>query len=106
MRIHSRNQLSDLLELAAFERPEESPDVDSERWRRWTYDTVAAISAFPLDVQIGTEPEANGCSCKTASGELISEHGGLRVQGKTEYDLPSQEGRHSQNVDQRKQSSQ
>ena len=29
--------------------------------------------------------EANWCSCTTASGELIPDHGGLRVKGTTEY---------------------
>ena len=45
----------------------------------------AAISSFPLDARIGTETQANDCSYKTASGELISDRGGLRVQGTTEY---------------------
>ena len=48
-------------------------------------DTGAAISASPLDAKIGTETQANECSYKTASGELISARGGLRVQGKKEY---------------------
>ena len=34
---------------------------------------------------IGTERKANECSYKTASGELISARGALRVQGKKEY---------------------
>ena len=44
----------------------------------------AAISAFPPDAKIGAETEANECHCKTASWELISDRGGLRVQGTTE----------------------
>ena len=48
-------------------------------------DTGAAISASPLDAKIGTERKANECSYKTASGELISARGALRVQGKKEY---------------------
>ena len=52
---------------------------------RWTYDTGAAISAFPLDARIGTETQANDCSYKTASGELISDRGGLRAQGTNEH---------------------
>ena len=38
----------------------------------WTWDTGAAISAFPLDARIGMEL-------------LISDRGGMRVQGTTEY---------------------
>ena len=33
----------------------------------------AAISAFPLDAKIGSETEANECSYKTGSEELISD---------------------------------
>ena len=40
---------------------------------------------FPPDAKIGTETQANECSYKTASGELISDRGRLRVQGTTEY---------------------
>ena len=43
----------------------------------------SAISAFPLDAMIGTETQAN--DYKTALGELISDRGGMRVQGTTEY---------------------
>ena len=35
--------------------------------------------------RIGTETRADNCSYKTASGELISDRGGLRVQRTTEY---------------------
>ena len=69
---------------------------------RWTYDTVASISAFSLDAKIGTETEANECSYKNyflgTSG-----FGGLSVPGTTEYgsDVPREESRCSQNSNQR-----
>ena len=44
-----------------------------------------AISAFLFAARIGTETQAKNCSYKTASCELISDLGGLRVQGTTEY---------------------
>ena len=62
-----------------------SPHLDPEGWLRWTYDTGAAIPAFSLDAKIGTETEANECSHKDASGELILDRGGLRVQGTAGY---------------------
>ena len=58
----------------------------SEGWLRWTYDTGAATT-FPLDAKTGTESQANECSHITVSGELISDRGGLRVQGTTECGL-------------------
>ena len=67
-------------DLASIETPVRSPDQDHEGWLRWTYGTGAAISAFPLDARIGTETQAKDCSYKTATGELISDRGGLRVQ--------------------------
>ena len=70
--------------LASIETPVRSPHPDYEGWLRWTYDTGAAISADPLDARIGTETQANDYSFKTASAELISDCGGLRVQGTTE----------------------
>ena len=76
--------LASSLDLASFETLVRSPQ-DPEGWLRWTYDTGAAISAFLLDAKIGIETQANECSYKTASGELISDRGGLRVQGTTEY---------------------
>ena len=83
-----------------------SPDPDHEGWLRWTYDTSAAILAFPLDARIGTETQANDCSHKTAPGELISCRGGLCVRGTTEYGCPVEESRRTQNSDQRERSSQ
>ena len=65
-------------ELSALDRLKEG-------WLRWTYDTCAAISAFPVNEKIGTETQANKCSYKIASGELISDRDGLRVQGTAEY---------------------
>ena len=83
---HSRNRfLRALWDLASCETPVRSPHLDPEGWLRWTYDTGFAISAFPLDARIGTETQANECSYTTASGELISDRGGMRLQGMTEY---------------------
>ena len=55
------------IDLASIATPLRSPHL------RWTYDTGAAISAFPLDARFGTETQANDCSYKTASGELWSD---------------------------------
>ena len=77
--------LTSSLDLASMETPVRSPRLDHEGWLRWTYDTSAAISEFPLVARIGTETEANDCCYKTASGELISDRGGLRQQGTTQY---------------------
>ena len=71
--------------LASIATPVRTLHPDHEGWLRWTHDTGAAISADPLDARLGTETQANDCSYKTASGELTSDRGGLRVQGKTEY---------------------
>ena len=65
--------------------PVRSTHLDPEGCLRWTYDTGAAISIFPLDARIGTKTQANDCSYKTAAGELISDRGGLRVQGTSEH---------------------
>ena len=84
--VGSRNRL--LRALWTWHRlktPGRSPHLDLKGWLRWTYDTGATISAFPVDAKIDTETQSNECSCKTASGELISDRGGLRVQGTTEY---------------------
>ena len=61
------------LGLASFETLVKSPHLDPEGWLRWTYDSGAAISVLPLDAKIGMETHANECSCRTASGELISD---------------------------------
>lgn len=58
--------------------------LNAEGWLRWTYDTGAAITAFPLDASMGIETPPNGASYKTASGELIPDHGGLSVRGSSE----------------------
>ena len=80
-----RPALASFLDLASIETPVRSPHPDHEGWLRWTYDTGASSMAFPLDARIGTETQANDCSHKTASLELISDCGGLRAQGTTEY---------------------
>ena len=49
--------LASSLDLASCETPGRSPHLDPEGWLRWTYDTGAAISAFPLDAKIGTETD-------------------------------------------------
>ena len=77
--------LASSLDLASFETLVRSPHLDHEGYLRWTYDTGAAISAFPLGAKIGTETQKNECSYKIASGELISDRGGLRVQRTTEH---------------------
>ena len=38
-----------------------------------------------MDAKMVTETQANACSHKTASGVLIPDCGGLRVQGTTEF---------------------
>ena len=98
------------LDFASFGNPGGSPHHDAEGRLRWTYDRSAAISAFRLDAKMGTETEENECSYKTASRELVTDRGGLCVQGATEYGhgvtfLP-QESRCSQNSDQCTESSQ
>ena len=45
-------------DLASIEALVRSPHLDNEGWLRWTYDTGAVISAFPLDAKIGTETQA------------------------------------------------
>ena len=77
--------LASSLDMASIETLVSSPHFDHESWLRWTCDTCAAISAFPLDARIGTKTDAKDCSNKTASGERISDRGGLRVQGKIKY---------------------
>ena len=70
--------------LAEFSRLVRSLHIHHEAWLRWTYDTGAAISEFPLDARIGTEKQAKYCCSKTAPGELLSDRG-LCVQGTTQY---------------------
>ena len=71
--------LASSVDLASFESLGRSPHLDPEGLLGWTYDTGAAISAFPLNANIGTETQANECSYEVASGELITDHGGLCV---------------------------
>ena len=42
------------LDLVSMETLVRSPHLGHERWLTWTHDTGAAVSAFPLDVKIGT----------------------------------------------------
>ena len=77
--------LASSVDLSSLETPGRSPHLDPKGWFTWTHGTGAAISAFPLDAKIRTETESTLCSNKTASRELISDRGGLRVQGTTEY---------------------
>ena len=44
--------LASSLDLASFETLGRSPYPDPEVWLKWTYDTGAAISAFPLDANL------------------------------------------------------
>ena len=67
-------------DLASIGTLVRSLHLDHESWLRWTFDTSAAISAFPLDARIGRESIANDCSYNTVSCELISDRGGPRVQ--------------------------
>ena len=76
-----RAALASSPDLASIETSIRSPRLDQEGWLSWTYDTGAAISAFP----IGRETQANDCSYKTASAELLSDRGGLRVHGTAEH---------------------
>ena len=71
------------LDFTSTETLVRPPHRGPEGWLTWTHDTGASTSAFPLDARIGTDTQANECSYKTASGELISDR--VRVQGTTEY---------------------
>jgi hypothetical protein len=54
-------------------------------WLRFTYDTGAAVTAFPLDSPgKHTDPNPNA-TYRTASGEIIEDAGGLIVQGESEH---------------------
>ena len=44
-----RSSSANSQDLASCEKPSRSPHLDAEVWLRWTYDTGAAISSFPLD---------------------------------------------------------
>ena len=77
--------LASSLDLASSQTLVRSPHLEPEGWLKWTHDTGAAISAFPLDGKSGTETQANEWSYKTASGELISDRGGVREWGTSEY---------------------
>ena len=55
-------------------------------WMRFTHDTGAAATAFPLGTPgLPGGPADQNATYKTASGELLSDSGGLRVTGTTEH---------------------
>ena len=83
-RNHNNSQLLRALSWRRLKLLSDHRTSNHEGWLRWTYDTGAANSAFSLDAKIGTETQANGYSYKTASGDLISDRGGMRVQGTVE----------------------
>ena len=62
--------------------------LDDQGWMKFTYDTGAAVTAFPLNATVGEETEANGATYRTASGEIIEDRGGLKVSGSTEAHHP------------------
>ena len=75
-----------LASLASIENPIRSPHPDHEGWLRWTCVKQARRFRHFLWMQgLARKTHANDCSHKTASGELISDRGGLRVQGTTDY---------------------
>ncbi len=80
------------LEIGSFDSPfrpkSDCQYLDPDGWLKFTYDTGAAITAFPLDAKIGEETEANDMNYKTASGELIPDQGGLKIKALTEAQHP------------------
>ena len=64
------------LDLASVETLVRSPHLDAEGWMKWTHDTGAAISAFPLTrkrrrmnvaiklLQLNSFPTVAACACK------------------------------------------
>ena len=63
-------------------------------WMRFTFDTGAAVTAFPLDVGRGTHTDPSTATYKTASGEILQGQGGVRVEGTSEHDsLVAMQGR-------------
>ena len=63
-------------------------------WMRLTFDTGAAVTAFPLDVGSGTHTDPSTATYKTASGEILQDQGGVRVEGTSEHDsLVAMQGR-------------
>ena len=61
-----------------------TPHLDPDGWLSFTYDTGAAVTAFPLDMEIGESEAPSEASYKTASGEIIQDRGGIRLVGTTE----------------------
>jgi hypothetical protein len=62
--------------------------LDADGWLKFTYDTGAAVTAFPLDAKMGEETEPNESTYRTASGEIIPDKGGLKLQATTEARHP------------------
>ena len=58
--------------------------IDDDGWLRFTYDTGAAVTAFPSDFGLGTRTPASDATYKTASGEIIEDAGGLKLEGRAE----------------------
>ena len=61
----------------------EGGGFDGRGWLKFTYDTGAAITAFPPGVGRATG-EANENTYATASGEIIEDQGGAELDGTTE----------------------
>ena len=67
---------------------EKKVDVDGGRWLRFTFDTGAAVTAFPRNCRgVCIGPGVN-VSYKTASGEVIPDVGGCLVHGWSEMGEP------------------
>ena len=66
----------------------EERNVDENGWLRFTFDTGAAITAFPSDMDVGEKTAQNDATYRTASGEVIEDRGGLAVSGWSESGHP------------------
>ncbi|CAK0852608.1 unnamed protein product [Prorocentrum cordatum] len=84
------NQSPAALSLDTFERALElnSAEAKGEKQCRkciaMTCDTGAAAAAFPLD-QEGECTEADGSSCRAATGEIVEDEGGVGIKGVSEH---------------------
>ena len=56
-------------DLASFETLGRSPHLDPKGWLRWTYDTGAAILAFPWDATMFVERESSDVATKLLQGK-------------------------------------
>ena len=72
------------LHLASFDTPVISPQLDPEGSLRWTYDIGAAIQHFHWMQRLKQNRTRMNAAPETATGELISNRGGLRVQQTSE----------------------